>query len=306
MRRLSIANPCEASWEEMTGTARSRRCAACAKEVHDLSAMREVEARALLMLLGSRGLCVRFTCGEEGQIHHAPEPSAWAPALTPLAAGIVAAGIVAAAAGCGPQALTGSPGAAAALAPIHEDVTHQALASAPPPPPADVDTDHDGILDRDDACPNEPGGAAAEPQRNGCHIFVGLTVTQGDIQSLQSLRFAYGVRRIEPSGQPLLEELARLLNERPELKRIAIRGHASADEPNPDKLSAARAKAVIDALTQKGVDASRLVAEPHGKAEPIADNATKAGREKNRRVDFKLLDQPERSPSPSDAHSSMH
>jgi OOP family OmpA-OmpF porin len=36
---------------------------------------------------------------------------------------------------------------------------------APPPPP---DRDHDGILDRDDACPDEPGVKSEDPKKNGC------------------------------------------------------------------------------------------------------------------------------------------
>ena len=38
----------------------------------------------------------------------------------------------------------------------------------PPPPPEEPDTDGDGILDRQDACPEEPGPASQDPTKNGC------------------------------------------------------------------------------------------------------------------------------------------
>ena len=46
--------------------------------------------------------------------------------------------------------------------------------------------------------------------------------------------------------------------------------------------------AVRDYLVKGGVDAARMVSKGYGPTKPIADNATKAGREKNRRTDFFL------------------
>jgi OmpA-OmpF porin, OOP family len=55
------------------------------------------------------------------------------------------------------------------------------------------------------------------------------------------------------------------------------------------KLSGDRAAAVMAYLTSHGVAASRLESQGFGQTKPIADNATEAGRSKNRRVEFKIL-----------------
>lgn len=64
-------------------------------------------------------------------------------------------------------------------------------------------------------------------------------------------------------------------------------------------LSQARAAAVINALMTRRVLVSSLVAQGYGAADPIADNATEAGREANRRIEFTLI-RPEPDPEPFD------
>ena len=72
---------------------------------------------------------------------------------------------------------------------------------------------------------------------------------------------------------------------------IAIRGHsdASGDEAWNRQLSRARAQAVADHLSARGIEANRLVVAGLGSAEPIADNSTAAGRGLNRRIEPELL-----------------
>jgi len=71
---------------------------------------------------------------------------------------------------------------------------------------------------------------------------------------------------------------------------ISITGHtdASGDESWNRQLSLARAQAVADHLTSRGIVAARLIVSGSGSAEPIADNATALGRERNRRIEFAL------------------
>jgi OOP family OmpA-OmpF porin len=71
---------------------------------------------------------------------------------------------------------------------------------------------------------------------------------------------------------------------------ISIIGHtdASGDESWNRQLSLARAQAVADHLTDRGVVAARLIVSGSGSTEPIADNTTALGRERNRRIEFAL------------------
>jgi outer membrane protein OmpA-like peptidoglycan-associated protein len=73
--------------------------------------------------------------------------------------------------------------------------------------------------------------------------------------------------------------------------KIEISGHTD-NTGNPvvnAKLSTERAKAVVDYLVKKGITKDRLTYLGFGSDQPIADNATAAGRAKNRRVEFKIV-----------------
>ena len=54
------------------------------------------------------------------------------------------------------------------------------------------------------------------------------------------------------------------------------------------RLSRERAEAVVSFLRDKGVAADRLTGEGFGPDQPVANNKTPAGREKNRRTEFKV------------------
>ena len=69
---------------------------------------------------------------------------------------------------------------------------------------------------------------------------------------------------------------------------LAIEGHTDnigSDEANM-KLSQQRADTVLDFLVQQGLAADALTAVGFGKADPVADNSTTEGRQKNRRVEI--------------------
>ncbi|MCL2100713.1 MAG: OmpA family protein, partial [Fibromonadales bacterium] len=56
------------------------------------------------------------------------------------------------------------------------------------------------------------------------------------------------------------------------------------------RLSEARAKAVVDFLISRGIDSGRFTFEGKGPDQPIASNKTAAGRAKNRRIEFQRTD----------------
>jgi outer membrane protein OmpA-like peptidoglycan-associated protein len=74
-------------------------------------------------------------------------------------------------------------------------------------------------------------------------------------------------------------------------KKIEIGGHTDnvgSDEANLT-LSNNRAQSVVDYLIKKGVAPDRLTAKGYGETQPIATNDTDAGRAKNRRTEFKVI-----------------
>lgn len=95
---------------------------------------------------------------------------------------------------------------------------------------------------------------------------------------------------LKPESEGTLNQVLGLLKDQPDL-RIAIAGHTdsqSSDTYNLD-LSKRRAQAVVKWLTDKGIVASRLVAQGFGESQPVADNDSAAGRALNRRVEIRDL-----------------
>ncbi|RYZ15405.1 MAG: OmpA family protein, partial [Sphingobacteriales bacterium] len=147
-----------------------------------------------------------------------------------------------------------------------------------------VDTDGDGVPDPDDKCPNVAG-----PRENQGCPEVKAEVVKRVNYAAQNIYFATGKATLLSKSFAGLNEVAKILKDDNDLK-LAIDGHTDdvgADNTN-QKLSESRAAAVKNYLVKKGVDASRLVAAGHGESQPVADNKTPAGRQKNRRVELKM------------------
>jgi len=129
-----------------------------------------------------------------------------------------------------------------------------------------------------------PPAVAAAPKR--------VEVKDDRIELNEKIQFALAEATILPESHSLLNEVVAAINEHKNIGKVDIIGHTSdegADAYNLD-LSQKRAKAVGEYLTSHGVDAGRLQSKGLGETQPIADNATAAGREKNRRVEFLIID----------------
>lgn len=105
------------------------------------------------------------------------------------------------------------------------------------------------------------------------------------------VNFAVDKADMLPDSQPQVDQLLALLREDPAL-RLSINGHtdASGDAAHNQRLSEARARSVVAALTAQGIQASRLEARGHGQSQPVAGNDTDEGRARNRRVELVRLD----------------
>ena len=99
--------------------------------------------------------------------------------------------------------------------------------------------------------------------------------------------FDFGKYNLKPDTKITLAKLAGIIQSHPGL-HLAIEGHTDnigSDEANM-KLSQQRGDTVRDFLVQQGLAADTVTAVGLGKAEPVADNSTNEGRQKNRRVEI--------------------
>ncbi len=156
---------------------------------------------------------------------------------------------------------------------------------APPPPPvaAIPDSDGDGVPDNIDRCPNTPHGVAVD--KFGCPLKSSIV--------LEGVTFETNSAVLTADSRPVLNEVADGIAKHPRL-RIELQGYT--DATGSDKynltLSDKRANAVREYLVSQGVKPEQLTAKGYGKADPVASNATPAGRAKNRRVVMKVLENP--------------
>jgi outer membrane protein OmpA-like peptidoglycan-associated protein len=148
----------------------------------------------------------------------------------------------------------------------------------------EADNDHDGVLDDDDECPDQAG-----PRSNdGCPLRGTVVWRHGRLVIFGKVHFETGSARIQKRSDPLLEQIAAMVREHPEVGRVRIEGYTDNVGP-PDmnlRLSRERAEAVRERLVALGVPKARLEKEGYGESHPTAPNRTRAGRAKNRRVEF--------------------
>ncbi len=158
----------------------------------------------------------------------------------------------------------------------------------------DPDNDGDGIPDAQDKCPDLPEDRDGCQDEDGCPEEGRVCVSKEKISITEKIFFKTGKADILPKSYGLLEELAKVINDNPQIELIEIQGHT--DDQGPDefnrRLSDDRANAVMLHLVSIGkVDASRLRAKGYGEDVPIGNNRTAQGRELNRRVEFMILRQ---------------
>jgi outer membrane protein OmpA-like peptidoglycan-associated protein/opacity protein-like surface antigen len=144
-----------------------------------------------------------------------------------------------------------------------------------------IDSDGDGVCDGVDRCPDAPG-PGMPVDAYGC-----LDIEKVRLEDVNFRTLRYD---ISPAAQDILDAVYNLLVSNPGL-RIKIEGHCDATGTDAinNPLSLQRANAVRDHLIERGIDPGRLETEGFGSKKPIADNATREGRAKNRRVEFRIL-----------------
>ncbi len=118
----------------------------------------------------------------------------------------------------------------------------------------------------------------------------------GTVEVLDNVYFEFNKAVVLDESHASLNRLVKLMNDNPNAV-IEISGHTDSkgNDSYNQKLSEARAQSVVEYLLSQGIERSRLTAKGYGEAKPIAPNVNDdgtdnhAGREKNRRTEFKVL-----------------
>ncbi|MEW6434139.1 MAG: OmpA family protein [Myxococcota bacterium] len=164
------------------------------------------------------------------------------------------------------------------------------------------DRDNDQIPDNVDKCPDDPG----PPELQGCpppEEEEEVVLESERIRINNQILFEFGSDVIDPRSYKLLDEVAAVLQKNKDVGPVIIEGHTDnvgSRAYNID-LSKRRAKAVENYLVGKGVEARRLRSDGFGFDRPIAPNDTPLNRAKNRRTEFKLLDEKNEQEKQQDA-----
>jgi outer membrane protein OmpA-like peptidoglycan-associated protein len=158
----------------------------------------------------------------------------------------------------------------------------------------DTDNDQDGIVDANDQCPDEPETINGNKDEDGCPDKgkTKVKVTEEKIEILERVYFDTNKATIKQRSFNVLDQVATVLKRNPQITKVRVEGHTDSRgsaEYNLE-LSKRRAQAVKEYLVDAGIGADRLVSEGYGETQPIETNTTAQGRERNRRVEFRILE----------------
>ncbi|PIR20693.1 MAG: hypothetical protein COV45_03840 [Deltaproteobacteria bacterium CG11_big_fil_rev_8_21_14_0_20_47_16] len=155
------------------------------------------------------------------------------------------------------------------------------------------DRDDDTIHDPEDYCPTQFMDTENPGARPGCPNINRVVKIVGDrILIFRPINFETGSSVITGDSMMVIDQIAALIQQSPELKKVLVEGHTDnvGGEKLNQQLSEERAKAVVDSLVTRGVSANRLTSRGWGMSKPLTSNSTEDGRAKNRRVEFHILE----------------
>lgn len=121
-------------------------------------------------------------------------------------------------------------------------------------------------------------GTGAEVERQGDQLLVTMP---------SQVTFSTDSAQIQPQFYTALNDVAASLQQYPS-SYIDIVGHtdSTGEAAYNQRLSESRARAVADYLISRGVNPARVAAYGQGESQPVASDATEAGRQANRRVEM--------------------
>ncbi|MCK4676880.1 MAG: OmpA family protein [Bacteroidales bacterium] len=124
-------------------------------------------------------------------------------------------------------------------------------------------------------------------------IYMDIMLNKVEVGSkiiLKNIFFDFDKATLRPESAAELNRLTKMLNDIPTMK-IEISGHTDniGSDLYNQQLSEARAKAVVEYLTDKGIFVGRMTYVGYGEAQPIALNDSEDGRQMNRRTEFTVI-----------------
>lgn len=189
-------------------------------------------------------------------------------------------------------------------------MTETVAAAAPVAPATDTDSDNDGVMDRNDRCPNTPAGVQVDaygcpldsdndgvadykddcPNTPAGNIVDDKGCNKVMLVELTGVHFDFDKATLTTEAKSILDSGVAKLKEFDHIN-ISIAGHTDSigsDSYNKG-LSDRRAKAVHDYMMSQGIAAMRMQWAGYGENSPVASNDTEEGRARNRRVELKIL-----------------
>jgi outer membrane protein OmpA-like peptidoglycan-associated protein len=151
------------------------------------------------------------------------------------------------------------------------------------------DGDGDGLVGADDHCPDQAETKNGFEDGDGCPDELPAAV-KNFMGVIAGIEFDSDQASISSSSQRAIDQAILVLTEYPSL-RVEIAGHTdnSGSRDHNLDLSLRRAEAVKANLVAHGIDASRIESKGEGPDVPITTNSNPAGRQKNRRIEFRVL-----------------
>ena len=148
---------------------------------------------------------------------------------------------------------------------------------------------------------SEPEASAAEASKGDdkgeveVKEAIEARITDKHIVISGKVLFGTGNAKLKKVSFAVLDEVVAALRKHPEIIKLQVVGHTDSDGDAKAniRLSKRRATAVMKYLVKKGIERDRLSAIGMGEDNPIASNDTEEGKDKNRRVEFLIVERVE-------------
>ena len=179
---------------------------------------------------------------------------------------------------------TAAPGCDGAIAPVAPKVEEKKAAPAPAPAP-----EPGPVVEYEAATPTfdlAPAPAPAPAPK----AAVAPVAAPAKITYAADAFFAFDKSVVQPAGKAKLDDLVKRMQAM-DIEVVVAVGHTDSTGPSSynQRLSVRRAEAVKAYMVSKGVDADRIFTEGKGEGSPVADNSSRSGRAKNRRVEVEVV-----------------